>query len=63
MKICLCHPFSDKDAEAYLCNKGADCCRVSEVYKACSGGASPNCCSCLETLKEIVKVHNKKVTV
>ena len=58
MKICLCHPFSDKDAKAYLCSRGKDCCQVSEVYKACSGGNNPNCCRCLETLKDLVRSHN-----
>jgi bacterioferritin-associated ferredoxin len=61
MMICLCHPFSDKKVKEHLDRKGASC-SVSEVYGACSGGEKPNCCSCLETLKDMVKAHNSTVT-
>jgi len=61
MFVCLCHPFSDKTVKKHLESKG---CRstVSETYSACSDGETPNCCQCLETLKDIVKDHNKTVT-
>lgn len=57
MMVCLCHPFSDKKVKAYLEDGGCD--KMSSVYSACSGGEKPNCCSCLETLKDIVKTHSK----
>lgn len=57
MILCLCHPFSDKKAKAHMDTK-ADRCSVGEVYKSCSGGEKPNCCQCLETLKDMVKTHN-----
>lgn len=60
MMLCLCHPFSDKKASAHMAEKG-DKCKVSEVYSACSGGNAPQCCSCLETLKDMVKSHNSKI--
>ena len=59
MKVCLCHPFSDKDAADYMNGKNGGC-KVAEVYKACTGGENPNCCCCLETLKEIVTIHNRR---
>lgn len=61
MIVCLCHPFSDKKASKHMQEKGAKC-SVSEVYSACSDGNKPNCCSCLETLKDMVKSHNKTIT-
>jgi bacterioferritin-associated ferredoxin len=57
MILCLCHPFSDKKAKQHMSDKGARC-SVSEVYSTCSGGNKPNCCQCLETLKDMVKSHN-----
>lgn len=60
MMLCLCHPFSDKKAAAHMRDKGVRC-SVSEVYSACSDGQKPNCCQCLETLKDMVKSHNKTV--
>lgn len=62
MYVCLCNAFSDKKVAQHLAeNQGRT--RVSEVYKACSGGEKPECCSCLQTLKDIVKTHNKNTTV
>ena len=61
MLVCLCHPFSDKKVKAHLNNKDG-CTSVSETYSVCSGGEKPNCCQCLETLKDIVKDHNKAIT-
>lgn len=62
MYICLCNPFTDKDVQSYLgaCPGKAS---VSEVYKCCSGGENPNCCSCIATLKTIVRDHNNALTV
>lgn len=63
MYICLCNPFTDKDVQRYLgCCKGRKV-GVSEVYKSCSGGESPDCCTCIETLRGMVRDHNKEVTV
>ncbi len=62
MYICLCNPFTDKDVQRYLgCCKGKA--GVAETYKACSGGESPNCCTCMETLRGMVRDHNNAVAV
>jgi bacterioferritin-associated ferredoxin len=60
MMVCLCHPFSDKKVREHL---GAKSCAstVSETYGVCSGGNKPQCCTCLETLKDMVKTHNHKI--
>lgn len=58
MMVCLCHPFSDKKVKDHLENGG--CSKMSSVYSTCSGGEKPNCCTCLETLKDMVKTHNRK---
>jgi len=64
MYICLCHPFSDKKISSFLKGKGeGQRSSVSEVYGACSDGQQPNCCQCLETIKTIVKDHNKTAAV
>lgn len=62
MMVCLCHPFSDKKVRQHLSEKG--CCKssVAEVYGACSDGQKPQCCTCLETLKDMVKTHNRMIT-
>lgn len=62
MFVCLCNPFSDKKVQKHLQGAGGPA-RVSDVYTACSGGEKPNCCQCLETLKEIVGSHNETVGV
>ena len=36
---------------------------VAETYKACSGGESPNCCTCMETLRSMVRDHNHAIAV
>jgi len=56
MFVCLCHPFSDKKVKEHLDTHGRS--TVAKTYSACSGGENPNCCQCLETLKDIVKTHN-----
>ncbi|MAI61461.1 MAG: hypothetical protein CBB87_03120 [Micavibrio sp. TMED27] len=60
MFICLCNPFNDKKVSAHLSNSGGRA-RVGDVYRACSDGENPNCCQCLETLKNIVKNHNETI--
>jgi len=62
MYICLCNPFTDRDVSKFLESRFSKT-SVSEVYDACSGGASPNCCSCIEGLKDMVRQHNSQVTV
>jgi bacterioferritin-associated ferredoxin len=61
MMVCLCHPFSDKKVREHLSAKDGKKCGMSEVYSTCSGGNKPQCCTCLETLKDMVKSHNKGV--
>lgn len=60
MFICMCHPFSDKKVKEHLSSNGGRA-TVSGTYKSCSGGNNPNCCQCLETLKDMVKSHNSAV--
>lgn len=60
MYICLCNPFSDKKVTKFLQGKTGEKAKVSEVYGSCAGGAKPECCSCMQTLKNMVKDHNKK---
>lgn len=59
MMLCLCHPFSDKKLKAHLETKTCGTATVGEAYKTCSGGNKPQCCTCLATVKEMVKSHNK----
>lgn len=63
MWICHCHPFNDKDVKACLEGKKGETARVSGVYKACSGGKSPNCGSCIGHLQDMVREHNRTATV
>ena len=60
MMVCLCHPFNDKKVREHLSCKSGNS-TVSETYGACSGGNKPQCCTCLETLKEMVKAHNRSM--
>jgi bacterioferritin-associated ferredoxin len=60
MYVCLCNPFSDKKVQDHLSRKNAKT-TVSELYGACSNGEKPECCSCMQTLKDIVKNHNKNM--
>ncbi len=53
MYICLCNPFNDRDVQEYL-KDNPDKATVGKVYRACSGGESPRCCSCLQTLKDML---------
>lgn len=59
MYICLCNPFNDKKVREHL-EKTQGRASVSDTYIACSNGEKPQCCSCLETLKDIVHTHNHK---
>ncbi len=61
MIVCLCNPFSDKQINAHLTANADKKAKVSEIYSICSDGQSPQCCSCLETIKDMVKAHNRKV--
>ena len=57
MYICLCNPFSDRDVQDYL-KENPDCpATAGKVYRACSGGQSPQCCTCLQTLKDMLSEH------
>jgi bacterioferritin-associated ferredoxin len=63
MWICHCNPFDDKAVKECLDAQKGDFARVSGVYKACSGGKSPNCGSCIGHLQEMVMEHNRQTTV
>lgn len=60
MYICLCHPFSDKKVKEHLSATQGKA-TVSNVYGACSDGNKPECCSCLQSLKDMVKSHNRNL--
>jgi len=60
MIVCLCNPFSDKTVRKYLEDSPGET-RVADVYSACSDGNKPNCCSCLETVKDMVQTHNSRI--
>lgn len=59
MYICLCNPFSDRDVQKYLAENGDTPATVGKVYRACSNGEKPQCCSCIQTLKDIVSSHGQ----
>lgn len=63
MYVCNCNPFSDKAVKQYLSECGDQKARCGDVYRTCSGGASPKCGRCGPTLKEMVREHNNTVTV
>jgi|GEM_PF-614722 bacterioferritin-associated ferredoxin len=63
MYVCSCNPFNDKAVKQYLTECGEQKARCGDVYRACSGGASPNCGRCGPTLKEMVREHNNALTV
>jgi bacterioferritin-associated ferredoxin len=58
MYICLCNPFSDRDVKDYLKENPEGCATVGKVYRACSSGESPRCCSCIQTLKDLLSDHS-----
>lgn len=60
MYICMCNPFSDKKVREHL-NSTNGTARVADVYSCCSNGEKPRCCSCIQTLKDIVQNHNNTV--
>ena len=61
MLVCNCNPFSDRDARAEM--QGCGKATVAGVYKACAGGALPECRRCLPALKDMVQAHNATVTI
>lgn len=63
MYVCCCNPFSDKKVKECLDKAGDKSVRVAEIYRACSGGAKPQCGSCLPTLKNMVTEHNNAAAV
>lgn len=64
MYICSCNPFNDKRVKECLGQAGENNkIKVSDVYRACSGGAKPQCGSCLPMLKDMVMEHNNAASV
>ncbi|MGZ9097263.1 MAG: (2Fe-2S)-binding protein [Micavibrio sp.] len=64
MFVCSCNPFNDKAVKECLSKAGdGKSVRVADVYRACSGGAKPQCGSCLPTLKAMVTDHNNAAAV
>ena len=62
MYICLCNPFSDRDVKAFFQKNKGEKPTVGNVYKACSEGEKPQCCNCIETLKEVISECNQAET-
>ena len=62
MYICNCNPFNDKTVRKYLEKQNGKV-TVAAAYRECSGGERPQCGTCLDTLKGMVREHNSKVTV
>lgn len=63
MYVCSCNPFNDKKVKDVLAQAGDEKTRIAEVYRHCSGGAKPQCCSCLPLIKDMVMEHNNAVTI
>ena len=63
MYVCSCNAFSDKKVKECLSKAGDEKIRVSEVYRSCSGGAKPQCGTCLPMLKDMVMEHNNAASV
>lgn len=59
MYICLCHPFSDRDVKKYLEDNAGKPASVSKVYRACTSGERPQCCTCIQTLKDMIASHGE----
>jgi bacterioferritin-associated ferredoxin len=58
--ICICNAIRERDVRKVLEQDNTGASTVSGVYHACSGGEKPQCCSCIQTLKDIVTDHKKK---
>ena len=62
MYVCICNPFSDKSIAKYLDGQDKKV-TVAAVYHECSGGEKPQCGTCLDMIKGLVREHNNKVTI
>lgn len=60
MYVCICNAFNDKRVKEHLKSQNGAA-RVADVYHACSDGKSPQCCRCIQTLKDLVTAHNDTV--
>ena len=58
MYVCMCNPFTDKDVKTALQDSGVKK-SVADVYKACSGGQTPCCGSCVCMVKDMVASHEQ----
>lgn len=59
MYVCICNAFTDSTIKKVLDENQGKTMPMGEVYKKCSDGEKPQCCKCLETVKEIVSSHYK----
>lgn len=57
MYICLCNAIKERDVRKVLEQDTDGKATVSGVYHTCSEGEKPQCCSCIQTLKDIVGDH------
>ncbi len=58
MYVCMCNPFTDKDVKNALQDDSVKK-SAAHVYKACSGGQSPCCGSCVCMVKDMVATHKQ----
>ncbi|MFA5591767.1 MAG: (2Fe-2S)-binding protein [Micavibrio sp.] len=56
MYVCLCNPFTDRDVKSALENPAVPN-TPAQIYKSCSGGAGPQCGSCLCMVKDMIVEH------
>jgi bacterioferritin-associated ferredoxin len=58
MIICSCNPFSDKDVRNFVQScvqaRTQEKCTVAQVYRACSGCETANCCQCIPHLRSLL---------
>ena len=57
MYVCICNAFTDGAMEEAMTEqeKEGSPLTVSKVYKACSGGKSPQCGKCIPTVKDVIQ--------
>ena len=62
MYVCMCNPFTDKDVKKALEN-----CDIrntpAHIYKACSGGNTPQCGTCIHTIKDLIVDYHSSLGV
>lgn len=60
MIVCQCRVISDKDIDKAI-QDDEIAKRTKDVYRACAGGQSPRCGSCIPYIQE--KIEEKKTAI